>query len=144
MLTINITQFEGYTTKDFLKYLQIQQPPILEVILPKESDSTDWDMIHIDYCKAAYSGQLLHDLSTDFFHNIPEPDTKSYFVFIVVTTEYEALAAHLYWLMASYTGMCEDDDYAKLDCDAADWISQLHGDEQLACPEFISIFYDYM
>lgn len=143
MLTINITQFTGYTADDILDYLLIHQPPILDVILPKESDNTVPGLIPVEFCRAAYAGQLLHNLSSDFFHSIPDPETKGCFSFIMVTTDFEAVAPLLYTLMAVFTGLCDNDEDVQLDCDAADFFASLSNTEELACPAYLDIMNQY-
>lgn len=142
MLEIKIAACRGFNESDFRKLLPSRRETYIDVLLPKKGDKNHPEHIGYEYMKAAYVGQLLNDIATDFMFSLPEPYQKGNFSFIVATTQWKKMAALLTRVLRSYTqkqGAFEFDDAM------GEFYQHMPPPRDLACEPFLCYvdIYDY-
>ena len=96
MLTIRITEFEGYGLTEFMLFLEEAEDNIYEIVVPKQTTtfSTGID-IAWEFYAAAYIGQCLSQISTKFWYVMAKPALAGQFSFKITTRKIDKLATVL-------------------------------------------------
>ena len=142
MLEIKIAACRGFNETDFRKLLPSRRETYIDVLLPKKGNKDNPERIGYEYMKAAYVGQMLYDIATDFMFSLPEPYRKGNFSYIVATTQWKKMAALLTRVLRSYTRKQGAFDF---DDDMSVFYQNLPPAKELACEPFLYYIdiYDY-
>ena len=107
MKTICIDDFKEASFKDVYGYVMLLEGFQFEVQkkrvkgVDSAPDSKNWEGL-FDYYRAAFAGQKLSDISTNFSYWVPPVDTLIPFRFIFDVPDRELLADVLYYIIQGY------------------------------------------
>lgn len=98
MLEINLSEFEDYDQKAIFEYLGLHDDTSYQVSMPKTALAIKSDnyIIYWHYYLAAWSGQLLSEISTQFEYFVPSEFLPVDFLFQFNTTDKEKLSEVLF------------------------------------------------
>ena len=104
MITIHIDEFEDYDFKTIYEYLMMQRETSFEILIPKENvlDKDDQFYVFLDYYLAAYAGEMLSGVGSNFSYYVPSVSQVSNFSFQVDVADVEKLADVLNNIVRGY------------------------------------------
>jgi hypothetical protein len=143
MLIINIEEFENYTAESFLEFLQIHQPNVICLEIPKLHHQEDMpELIPMDYYRAAYIGQLLAPLCEELLYDTPHPAKKDPFCFHIILPRCEQLAVLLGRLAAVFGKGDDETDMADFCVEATGiWLDKTRPSD-IVCYEYLQVIED--
>lgn len=143
MLTVHIEELKNYTPQLICSYLSQSPEKAYNIIIPREKINDDHNYnVFWNYHLAAYTGQLLYNVSVSFAHYVPCPGRNSPFRFEVQVTSLDSLAQTLFLIVNAFT----DDVEATLNflTAASGYLEKVFaGQLTAACESLINIATDH-
>lgn len=140
MITISLDGRDGFTEDDFLELVEKNDDDKYEITAEKETVqffSTNED-IAMEYYSAAFVGEKLNEIASEFDYDFPAPQETGDFTFTITTNDKNKLAEILTYLSAGYGNL--EDDGANMDfhSEAQDLVESA-SENSAACFDLIEI-----
>lgn len=143
MVTIRINEFKGYGLEELTLFLKEADDNIFEIVIPKETTlaaSTKND-IAWEFFSAAYIGQRLYELSSEFCYISAKPAVAGIFGFHIATGLIDQLAGFLFQASGVF-GNSEVSEPINFALDVGAFITYFK-DKPAVCQDLLDIANEY-
>ena len=142
---IDIADLEGKDSSEILGLIELEQSKKVSIYVPKSTQQFFSDSLAIanDYAMAAYSGQLLENISSFFTYEMISPTAYESIMFEIIFDDKEQLAEVLFLISCLYDiNELPDEDSSgePLIAIVGQFLYEIEqGDIIPACPYFIEV-----